>query len=150
MLAPGAVPDLTPILARAETIEGNDREGLLQLGGLLLRAGRHKDAVRRLKEALALRPTADTAIDELLLALACRRLGQSAEARRWLDRATAWLDGQPRVLQAGRVLAAGGSPLMALAALQTSDLPDSRERLLGWQAWLELRILLAEARQQEG
>jgi hypothetical protein len=38
-----------------------------------------------------------------------------------------------------------GQPLHALTGLQQPTLPDGRERILGWQGWLDLQLLRREA-----
>jgi Flp pilus assembly protein TadD len=96
---PGAVPDLAPALRLAEKVVAADPKsynGLHALGGLLLRAGRTEEAVKRLEAALAARGGDFTCAEELLLALASHRLGKAEEARRWRDRAAAWKEDAPR------------------------------------------------------
>jgi tetratricopeptide (TPR) repeat protein len=58
------------------------------LGAALYRAGRYDEAIRRLEEAVQARGGAGESIpdDWEFLALTHHRLGQRAEARRWLDR----------------------------------------------------------------
>src|SRR5262249_47636024 len=85
--------------------------------------------------------------EELLLALAYQRLGKDGEARRWLTRATAWLDGPRQTVQAAGVPAsAGRGPGEALLTMKAARAHgDRRGRGRGWQAWLELEILRREA-----
>jgi hypothetical protein len=111
-----------------------------------LRAGRCEEAVRRLEEALRLRK-ADAVHDELLLALACRKLGREVEARRWLAKAAAWMDRYRAPAGAlGTVGAVPAGPLPALAAL-VADRPDPRAAGsdTSLQNWLEMEVLRAEA-----
>jgi tetratricopeptide (TPR) repeat protein len=92
VLAPDAVEDLAPLLDHAER-QARERKDYVALsihGGLLLRAGKHREAVARLHEALKARDPIDTVQDELLLALAYHQLGDAEQARRWLDKAAAW------------------------------------------------------------
>jgi Flp pilus assembly protein TadD len=60
------------------------------LGGLLLRAGRIDEAIVRVNEGMAPPGEAEGPGDWAYLALAHARKGNSAEARRWLDRLRAW------------------------------------------------------------
>ena len=60
----------------------------LPVGGLLFRAGRHEEAVRRLHETLKMEGREGSVTDWLFLAMAHQRLGHAAEARRWLDQAS--------------------------------------------------------------
>jgi WD40 repeat protein/tetratricopeptide (TPR) repeat protein len=68
------------------------------LGAALTRAGKDPEAVKRLKEAVALREEFPSAW--LFLAIAHARAGQADEARPWLDKARKWLDepGRPETL----------------------------------------------------
>jgi tetratricopeptide (TPR) repeat protein len=127
ILAPQAVTDLEPLRKQAARRAAEKRAGspdLCILGGLLLRANRAEEAVKRLKKAVKERGDGGAVHEELLLALAYQRLGKNDEARHWLTRATAWLDGPQQAVQAAA---------------------DLRGRGLGWQAWLELEILRREA-----
>jgi hypothetical protein len=48
----------------------------------------------------------------------------------------------------GEMLAPLNSPLLALracAALELARVPDARERVVGWQGWIELQLLRREA-----
>jgi serine/threonine protein kinase/tetratricopeptide (TPR) repeat protein len=63
------------------------------LGAALFRAGDFPKAVKRLTEANEARSNKDNAIDDwLFLAMTQARLGNTAEARKWLDRASKWID----------------------------------------------------------
>ena len=92
------------------------------LGGLLYRAGRFDDAVTRLTEAVKLHGNDGTPADWLFLAMAHHRLGRADEARKWLDKASRWIESH---------WAAEPGP----AARQSSS----------WQLRLELRLLHREA-----
>ncbi len=151
-LLPQAVDDLQPVLALARKAVAG-RPGsyaeLNTLGAVLLRAGHPEEAVKQLKESLALRARAavPTVMDELLLALAYHKQGKAEEARRWLDRAEAWF-AEPGG-RAGAELAGLGpsGPLAAVPALAGLwGAPHPRRTLVGWEAWTELEAMLQEAR----
>jgi tetratricopeptide (TPR) repeat protein len=97
---------------------------LTEQGALSYRAGRFAEAVARFEESLRADPRPGTAVlNWLWLALAQQRLGQTESARRWLDRAAAWLD-------------------------QYRDgMPDRAEGELGLHLhnWLEAHVLRREA-----
>jgi eukaryotic-like serine/threonine-protein kinase len=66
---------------------------LTEQGALHYRAGRFLEAVARLEQSLhADSKPGHAVLNWLWLAMAQQRLGKSKEARRWLDKATAWLD----------------------------------------------------------
>src|SRR5262249_38348358 len=79
-------------------------------------------------------------VPELFLALAYHKLEQPAEARRWRDRAFAWLD-TPRLAHQAVGMLGGG--LGALPALVTQP-PDPRAAAAGWEAWQEWQVLRSE------
>jgi WD40 repeat protein/serine/threonine protein kinase/tetratricopeptide (TPR) repeat protein len=98
-LGPKAIADYRPMIALAERLmaqtPATDRPGkrvnLSRLAAILCRAGRHKDAVDRLNEALALgaeigQKDRDPR-DWIFLALAHHHLGDAAQARQWLAKA---------------------------------------------------------------
>jgi tetratricopeptide (TPR) repeat protein len=95
-MAPDAVADaaLPGRLAEAELkTHAGQFWSLTEQGALHYRAGRFEQAVVLFEKSLR----ADTqpgkaVLNWLWLALAHQRLGQSEEARRWLAKATAWLD----------------------------------------------------------
>jgi serine/threonine-protein kinase len=79
---------------------------LTEKGALHYRAGRFLEAVALFEQSLrADRAPGKAVLNWLWLALAQQRLGKAEEARRWLDRATAWLDqyrdGMPERAEAG-------------------------------------------------
>jgi serine/threonine-protein kinase len=95
-LAKGAVADssLPGRLAESE-LKDSARQfwSLTEQGALSYRAGRFPQAVALFEQSLRADPTPGKAVlNWLWLALANQRLGKTEEARRWLDRATAWLD----------------------------------------------------------
>jgi WD40 repeat protein len=152
-LGPDAVTDLKPVLQAAEKSVADFRGPveLRTLGSLLLRAGRTEEAALRLQEARAAAEMikgqpAETPCEDLLLALTYRKLGREDDARRSLARAVAWLQRERWSLRAGAAVLAGfGGPLAAVQALQQPLPPDSRERMIDWETWLELQFLRREA-----
>jgi tetratricopeptide (TPR) repeat protein len=89
-------PPLDPadLVHRAEKyVTKNKGAAMYVLGWALLRAGRLDEAIRRFEESLAVqREWANSGMNAYGLALAHHRLGHPEEARRWLERAEAWLD----------------------------------------------------------
>ena len=93
--APEAVADLAqPVRLAEEAVrrEPADWWSREVLGRTLYRAGRSREAVKRLGEAAELRNKTGNAWHWLFLAMAHHDLGSPAEARSWLDKAVAWLD----------------------------------------------------------
>jgi len=95
-LVPDAVtePSLPGRLAEKE-LQGSAKEfwSLTEQGALAYRAGRFQEAVPLFEQSLKADPMPGRAVlNWLWLALANQRLGKFEEARRWLDKATAWLD----------------------------------------------------------
>jgi tetratricopeptide (TPR) repeat protein len=94
-LAPDAVTEVSLAGRLAET-ELNDNPGasrLTEQGALHYRAGRFPQAVTLFKQSLQKDSTPGKAVlNWLWLALAQQRLGKPEEARRWLKKATTWLD----------------------------------------------------------
>jgi WD40 repeat protein/Flp pilus assembly protein TadD len=90
---PGAVADYGPVLKLSEAaVARYPGSGyyLGVLGGVLYRAGKYQDAVRRLLESGRTRD-GSTATEWLFLAMAYHRLKRPEEARSWLGKATQWL-----------------------------------------------------------
>jgi hypothetical protein len=145
-LGPGAVADLGPLLQAADKdAAGKDHAALRTHGALLLRAGRHAEALKRLDEALQERGPHATPVEELLLGITSHNLGHKEDAQRWLARARLWLEAPRAARLAGHGLSAlPGTPLAAPPGLGI-DAPDPRELLFGWQAWLDVLILRREA-----
>jgi tetratricopeptide (TPR) repeat protein len=90
-LGPDAVDDYTLPLALAEQAASKaqpaDRHAILNTrGAVLYRAGRFREAIRCLKEGMDADRGQGNAHDWLFLAMAHQRLGETAEARRFLDR----------------------------------------------------------------
>jgi WD40 repeat protein/tetratricopeptide (TPR) repeat protein len=94
VLPAGENRDLSKAIAVLETRvarETTSPEDLRTLGAALLRAGKDKEAIRRLEEACRARPD-DLPSARLLEAIAHRRAGKPAEAKKWFDRAVKWLN----------------------------------------------------------
>jgi WD40 repeat protein/tetratricopeptide (TPR) repeat protein len=93
-LAPGAAVDSGRAVVLAERalaeVQSEGRPGCLNtLGAVLYRAGRHRDAIARLREGMAAASSEGTEHDWVFLALAHHALGEPEEARRWAERARA-------------------------------------------------------------
>jgi WD40 repeat protein/tRNA A-37 threonylcarbamoyl transferase component Bud32 len=149
-LAPEAVKNPDPLVKQAAERAVDKMASPADLtirGALLLRAGRAMEAVKLLEEAVKQRGDCRAVHEELFLALAYHRLGKKDEARRWLGKATAWLDGLRKTVQAAGCLACGRQgPVAAVVVLKAqSPYMDLRGRGLGWEAWLEREILRREA-----
>jgi tetratricopeptide (TPR) repeat protein len=126
-LAPDAVaePSLPSRLANKE-LQASSQEywSLTEQGALLCRAGRFPQAVAMFEQSLCADPKVGKAVlNWLWLALAQQRLGKSEEARRWLVKASAWLD------------------------RYRNGMPDRAEEELGLHLhnWLEAYVLRREA-----
>jgi tetratricopeptide (TPR) repeat protein len=95
-LAPDAVADASQPghLAEAELkAAAGQFWSLTEQGALHYRAGRFQEAAALFEQSLrASAKPGQAVLNWLWLALAQQRLGQAEEARRWLDRASAWLD----------------------------------------------------------
>ena len=88
----------------------------------------------------------DTPHEDLLLALAYQQLKRPDDAKEALARAVAALDRTRHELAASNAVLSGTvSPLHGLTGLRQLTLPDWRERMLGWQGWLDLQLLRREA-----
>jgi serine/threonine protein kinase/Flp pilus assembly protein TadD len=132
IIGPDAASEYTMLLAWAEKLvaaQPNSATVRNTLGGALYRAGRLEDAARRLNEAqAAYAKTADTrttiAYPWYFLAMTHQRLGNAAEARRWLEKANREAD---KAL--GRD-APGGPPLTWNRQLTLRLLRDEAEALI--------------------
>ncbi len=97
---PEAAPhDPVQAIALAERALALDRdrgEAWNTLGVAHFRAGQWSEAIDALEESMRLRYGGDPC-DWLYLAMARHRLGDAAEARRWLDRSLAWIQARPHV-----------------------------------------------------
>ena len=106
VLAPNAVDDWTTPLDLAERAHGElgiKYETLTLRGAVLYRAGRYKEAAQRLSEAEAIfkpRVRGASAYNALFQAMASFRLGHTAEAAIWLERAVKDLETAPELTAA--------------------------------------------------
>ncbi len=95
-LAPDAVADASlPGRLAEKELKDSAREfwSLTEQGALAYRAGRFQQAVPFFEQSLQADPNPGRAVlNWLWLALANQRLGKAEEARRWLNKAQAWLD----------------------------------------------------------
>ena len=95
-LAPHAVADMSlPGRLAEKELKASAREfwSLTEQGALAYRAGRFQEAVPFFEQSLRADPRPGRAVlNWLWLALANQRLGKAEEARRWLNKAQAWLD----------------------------------------------------------
>ena len=101
LLGPEAVDDYAPVVRLAEAALEADPDSqpyLNTLGAILYRAGRFEEALERLTEANSLIEEPETesqsspAYTWYFLAMAHHKLGDDAEAKKWLDKATEWTD----------------------------------------------------------
>jgi serine/threonine-protein kinase len=102
---------------------GSEHWSLTEQGALCCRSGRFADAIPLFERSIAANPKEGAAvINWLWLAIAHDKLGHADEAKRWLKKATTWLD------QLG------------------PEFPPNPERLsFHLHSWLEAQILLREA-----
>jgi WD40 repeat protein len=136
VLAVCAVGPLGPYQERAVRVAREVRAGprkysweLHACALVFYRAGLYDDAIATAHEANRAEGQWHIArpINALVLALAHRRRGDTAEADKWLAEARAWHDKEARTVAPGRVPAAAS-----------------------WQDWLHAEMLLAEAEKQAG
>jgi hypothetical protein len=139
---PGTLPDvkaLLPLLARHPRA-AQDR----LYGALLLRTGDTRGAAVVLRAAARHRHD-EAPVDELLLSLALTRLDRREEARQYLTKAVAWMDGAPQRAAALLGLRQVG-PLAALGGA-VAPAPDPRLNPLDPFTAHELHVLRREAEQ---
>ncbi len=94
-LCPNAVFDLDKIVEVAETMVAGHApcaNCYTSIGGALYRAGRFHEAIRRLNEAIELHGGGGYEWGWPYLAMAYLRLGNTEEARPWLDKIVQWMD----------------------------------------------------------
>lgn len=104
-MAPDAGVEPARIVALAEkavALAPNASTGLNTLGAALYRAGRYEEAIARLEQSIDVSGDRGSVEDWLFLSMAHRRLGQEAEARGWLERATRFLAATPLLDEAGK------------------------------------------------
>jgi Tol biopolymer transport system component len=143
LLAPAALPNLPPLLdAFKKSVSEQYPEDLRIHGGLLLRAGKAGEAVRRLEEAR--KGATETPFEDLLLALAFRELKQPDREKECLARAVLVLDRNRVGSAVAAVLGGFPSPLQTLVGLQLGGVPEVWERAADWQRRLELQALYRE------
>jgi serine/threonine protein kinase/tetratricopeptide (TPR) repeat protein len=102
-LAPEALGDMSVPLAHAQKcaeLEPQNAQYSCALGLLLLRCGRHEDAVSQFKGSIALlesqnNSTFKVVYPRVLLAMTHWQLGHEAEARKWLSEAQSGLEQEP-------------------------------------------------------
>jgi WD40 repeat protein/tRNA A-37 threonylcarbamoyl transferase component Bud32/Flp pilus assembly protein TadD len=93
--APEAVADLArPLRLAEEAVAREPKDFWAQgvLGRTLYRAGRYEEAVKQLKEAVAIQNHQGNVWHWLFLAMAYHDLGSPGKARARLDQAVAWID----------------------------------------------------------
>jgi tetratricopeptide (TPR) repeat protein len=126
-LAPDAVADAArPGRLAQKELQANAGQfwSLTEQGALHYRAGRFQEAVPLFERSLRIEPKPGCAVlNRLWLALAQHRRGRADEARRWLGKAQAWLDGY------------------------RAGMPPNAEAKLGLHLhnWLEAHVLRREA-----
>jgi tetratricopeptide (TPR) repeat protein len=103
-----AWPSLRILAERAARREPYSSEVVALLGAVLYRAGAYELAIQRLTEADRLvRDPSEIAVDDspariwFFMSMAHDRLGHTAEARKWLDKAGQWAEMDTREVQAG-------------------------------------------------
>jgi len=154
-LAPVAEASLLEGLAESE-LKANAGHfwSLTEQGALHYRAGRFHEAVALFEQSLRADPTPGKAVlNWLWLALAQKRLGMFAEARRWLSNATAWLgqyrDGMPARAEEELGLHLHNWLVKAQAWLDQyrDGMPARADEELGLHLhnWLEAHVLRREA-----
>jgi serine/threonine protein kinase/WD40 repeat protein/tetratricopeptide (TPR) repeat protein len=103
VLGPEAVHDLEQaVRLAAQALDADPQDAYaVTLGAAHFRAGRFREAIRRLEQAGNAKEDDPTQVTPyspayrwLFLAMAHQRLGHAAEARRWLDKASRWMKRQ--------------------------------------------------------
>jgi WD40 repeat protein/predicted Zn-dependent protease len=113
-------------------------------GGLLLRAGKHAEAVAELRKAAAQTRPDEPPVAGLLLAIALQRQGEPEQARRAFERARFVLEQESSVRQALALLGGGaGGPLTGVVAVGGTR--SSSPPRWDWAAQLEVRLFRREA-----
>jgi tetratricopeptide (TPR) repeat protein len=148
LLVPAAGADLDPLLQGLPN-QPTDPATQTVRGGLLLRRGRIAAAVAELQRASAQRPAGEAPVADLLLALAQHQQGQTAAARRTLERARFLLDAEAPARQAADLLG-GGTAGPWCATVAVGHALTAAEQRWDWPTRLEVRILRREAEEALG
>jgi WD40 repeat protein/tetratricopeptide (TPR) repeat protein/tRNA A-37 threonylcarbamoyl transferase component Bud32 len=146
--AAGDVTDLeSAIKHRLLPSKPNDPAAQTARGAFLLRAGRLTEAVADLQRASAQRQPGEAPVADLFLTIAKQKQGQTAAARRTLERARFLVDAEAPVQQAAGLL--GGGTAGPLSAAVAAARPAPRPP---WDlaARLEIRILRREVEEALG
>src|SRR5262249_54958272 len=85
---------------------------------------------------------------ELLLALACHKVGQRDAALRWLREAQVWLDEGQLPVRAASLAGAGFSGPMAMFPLLNGEVGDPRRSQIRWLDWIDFQLLRREVEAQ--
>ncbi len=120
-----AIERLAQSAATAKT-EADLRVPFLFLGAATYRAGRFEAAVELLDAGMKAQQKGGDPRDWLFLAMAHQHLGNTGEARRWLDKATAWID----------------------SSKENEPKDNSLGARIDWRMWLILQVLRREAESQ--
>lgn len=126
-LAPDAVEDLDAVVAlSAKAVAKNPKSypNLNTYGAILVRAGRHDEALKQLDAATAAHGEGGTALDWLFQALAWNALGEADKAGKLARKTALWM----KQIESGE--------------LKSKDFPDP----LPWGTRVELKTLLLETR----
>jgi tetratricopeptide (TPR) repeat protein len=95
VLGPRAVAGLDRVVELADRLVKKypaEHAYLETLGAALYRVGKFQEAVQQLEKAVKAHDNGGTAEDWHFLAMARHRLGQADEARKWLAKASDWLE----------------------------------------------------------
>src|SRR5262249_28524103 len=107
LLSPASAVEFTKLVSIAErAVERwvNDshakrRSSLQGLGMALYRSGRFEQAIERPQQAMRAQDKGGDAWAHFFLAMAHQRLGQTAEARQWYDKALEWVEKNQQALE---------------------------------------------------
>jgi tetratricopeptide (TPR) repeat protein len=114
VLGPDAVEDPARVVTLAEKAlarKPKDAEMLHTLGMAHYRAGQFDRAAQRLRQSMDVEPSwPGQVLNWLGLAMTSHRSGQVEEARKWLDKATQWINQTAPKLSEGAVISLPGLP----------------------------------------
>ncbi len=138
VLAPDTVVDFKPVVKLGEiAVAGAGAASrwsyLNTLGAALYRNGQYQDAIAKLQQGMAAHDGVGMPLDWLFLAMAHHRLGQTAEARQWLEKSIPWIEEALRKKPLGTDSRGRRSPADRMAAKD-----------LSWTERLELQLLRQE------